>query len=153
MMIALLGLTALLAGPALTGCKSARLEPGGAYAPLTTNDDLTVTPTQAPDLGLFVADQAFDLAVSTMGVAFKIERDNRMLLWRVSPEIKHGLDRVRPQAVEAKKRYALARTAYLANPIPGNLDTLNTVLAELKALSEAAQAAIPQEVTKLPDGK
>ena len=124
------------------GCAT-HLEPGGAYAPVTTNVDGTLTPLSIADVGLFAADSAFDLAVSAMDTVFKIERENRVFLWRQSPEIKHALDSIRPQAVEAKRRYAMARAAYLENPVPANLSTLQTILLEAQALTAAATAALP----------
>jgi hypothetical protein len=137
----------LLTAPALTGCKSSKLEPGGAYSPVTTNADGTLNFTQAPDLALFEVDSAFDLAYTATDAVFNIERSNRQMLWGISPQIKHTLDQIRPQAVDAKKRYALARAAYLANPVPANLDALNTVLATMKNLSAAAAAALPASST------
>jgi hypothetical protein len=134
------GILALLCG---SSCKG-KLEPGGAYSPVTTNADGTLNFTQAPDIGLFVADSGFDLAYSGMETAFKIERDNRALLWKVSPQIKHTLDQIRPKAVDGKLKYAQARAAYIANPVPANLDALNTILAEVKALTAAATAVLPQ---------
>jgi hypothetical protein len=129
---------------ALTPGCATKLEQGGAYAPITTNADGTVMATAQPDIGLFAADASFDLAVSALDTAFKFERDNRALLWKISPEIKHGMDAIRPKAVEVKLKYAVARSAYLANPIAPSLDTLQQVLAEAKALSAAAQAVLPK---------
>jgi hypothetical protein len=143
--VLLLLIFAILSLPPLSGCKSAKLEPGGAYAPVTTNADGTTTATQAPDLALFEVDSAFDLAYTATDAVFNIERSNRQMLWSISPQIKHTLDGIRPQAVDAKKRYALARKAYLANPVPANLDALNTVLATMKNLSSAAAAALPNQ--------
>lgn len=128
--LALLG--ALLAAP--IGCKHPSLELGGAYAATNT----------VPDYAFFVADSAFDLAYSTIDAAFKFERDNRALLWKISPDIKHTLDQIRPQASVVTTQYLTVRAAYMANPVPANLTTLQTVLAKMQQLATAATAALPK---------
>jgi hypothetical protein len=65
------------------------------------------------------------------------------MLWKVSPQIKHTLDGLRTQVVHAEIKYALARKAYIANPVPANLDTLREVLAKARQLNAAATAVIP----------
>jgi hypothetical protein len=50
--------------------------------------------------------------------------------------------------VDGKLKYAQARAAYIANPVPANLDALNTILAEVKALTAAATAVLPQNGSK-----
>jgi hypothetical protein len=111
------------------------LEPGGAYAPAG----------QVPSLAFFEADSAFDLAYATVNAAFTFERDNRDLLWRTSPQIKHTLDEIRPKAWEWAKSYATARKAYLANPVPSGLPPLEQALSEIQRLAATALAALPQK--------
>lgn len=126
------------------GCKGS-LAPGGAYAPMTTNAVTgAVQPTQAPDLAFFQVDFGFSVAYDTAELAFSAERNNRALLWKVSPDIKRTLDKLRPDFVMYVKDYGLARAAYQANPIPPNLDEMSTILAKFKALTAAAAAVIPQ---------
>lgn len=139
-----LGLAALIFVPAC----STPLETGGAYAPATTNAAGEVTALAAPDKTFYAIEASFALAYDACQTVFKFERDNRLVLWQISPEIKHTLDRIRPQALDAVRRYGLARTAYKANPIPANLSGLQTVLAQLQALSAAAAAALPTQPTK-----
>lgn len=130
----------------LIGCAS-RLESGGAYAPTKTvveNGQTNIIATAAPDKAFFIADAAFDLSYSAVNAAFEFERNNRLLLWRISPEIKHELDKVRPQAFNAVQVYALARDAYLANPTPAGLTALQTALGKMQQLSSAAQAVLPK---------
>jgi hypothetical protein len=124
------------------GCAS-KLEPGGAYAPVTTNADGTVTPTAEPDKAFLIVDAGFELAYNALDTAFKFERSNRALLWKLSPDIKHGLDAIRPTASDVKLKYAKARTEYLANPTPAGLDMLNQILSKVQALSAAATGALP----------
>lgn len=122
------------------GCAMKKLEAGGAYAPVAADGTTQV----APDLGFYAVDSAFDIAYSAIDGAFKFERDNRALLWKVSPQIKHTLDQIRPQAWEAAQRYAAARKVYMANPVAANLSTLQEVLARVQAVSQAALAALPK---------
>ena len=126
------------------GCKQT-LEQGGAYAPVTTNAAGQIEVIQAPDLAFFEVDFAFDALYNLADTAFSFERNNRAVLWKLSPDIKHTLDQVRPSFDQAAREYALARQAYLQNPIPANLDTLGTILARMKAISAAAQAAISNQ--------
>lgn len=122
------------------GCK-ASLESGGAYAPATTNAAGVVTPTQAPDLAFYNVDAAYALSYSTVDAAFTFEKNNRAMLWKISPQIKHALDSIRPQAAQANISYLRARASYLANPIPAGLTQLQTLLAQISNLATAAQAA------------
>lgn len=135
----------LLAMPlAQSGCKSS-LQSGGAYAPDPTTNAVTGVVTQiASDKPFFIVDGAFYLAYSAVDAAFTFERDNRATLWALSPEIKHALDRIRPQAVIARNEYIAARKAYIANPTPSGLDTLNTILAKIQQLQATATAVIPK---------
>ena len=117
-----------------TGCVTGkRMEAGGAYA---------ATATQAAQPELFVLDASFDLAHSALDTTFKYERDNRAFLWGISPNIKHGLDNLRVQAVQVERDYALARAEYLSEPTPANLDVLQTVLDKLQAANAAALKVI-----------
>lgn len=133
---ALLCLTLLIG---LSACK-ATLEPGGAYSPVDTNGVATVQ----PDYAFYVADAAFNIAAGTVDAAFKFESDNRPFLWRASPQIKRELDKVRPQATAAMLQWAKARQAYMLNPVPANLSTLNTVLAKMQQISGAVSAVLPK---------
>lgn len=136
----LLGLAVLGVLCMAASCKQARLEPGGAYAPVDANGAATVQ----PDLAFYQADAAFDLAYSTVDAAFKFENDNRVLLWKVSPQIKHTLDQIRPQASSVVLEWAKARQTYLANPVPANLTPLQAILAKIQQLAVTAQSVIPK---------
>ncbi len=128
----------------LQGCAT-RLETGGAYAPAPITNEVTgvVTASPAPDPGLFAVDTTADFLFTTIQAVFKLERDNRNLFWKISPNIKHTLDGIRPQAKQAVEDFGKARTVYLANPTPAGLSTLDTILGQLKAFSSAVQAVIP----------
>jgi hypothetical protein len=130
----------LVAVLGLAGCKGT-LEQGGAYAPIGTNGVVTI----APDYAFYVVDSGFDLAYSTVDGAFKFEADNRMLLWSISPNIKHTLDQLRPQAVTIRNEYAAARAAYMANPTPAGLTTLQAALAKAQQIAAAAMAVLPNQ--------
>lgn len=141
-----------LAGLLQLGCagQNKRLELGGAYNPattvMTTNADSTVSTNLVavgqPDFKLYAADASFDFAYSTLEAAFKIERDNREFLWKLSPEIKHSLDAIRPKASKAVAAYAAARIKYMALPIDENATGLDAALADIQAVSDSATAAI-----------
>lgn len=132
------------------GCKgSGTLEQGGSYAPAVQQIDPTTGATNwlataAPDKGLFIVDSAFDLAFTTVNSIFELERANRQLLWGISPDIKHTLDSIRPQAVEAVQKYGLARRAYLASPTPAGLTSLQTILFQIQNLASSAQSVMPK---------
>jgi hypothetical protein len=142
-MIMLLGLMSM----GFVGCGSQTLEQGGAYnrATFTTNADLTVTTNAiaAPDMTLYKADAAFDFANTSILSATQFERENRALLWSISPDIKHKLDDLRAQYVVIAKEWAVARKAYIASPVPANADSMTTVLAKIKAINAAVLTAIP----------
>lgn len=126
-----------LAGLLLTGAGCAHtptLETGGTYA--ATN--------AAPDLAFYVADSAFDTAYSTLEGAFKFERDNRDALWKISPDIKHTLDKIRPTAWDVVQRYSRSRAVYMAHPAPANLTPLQTVVDDAQRLAATALAALPK---------
>lgn len=132
-----------------TGCKST-LAPGGAYAPgnfVVATDPSGVTTTNftatgVSDKAFFAVDSAYDFAYSTIDAAFTFERENRLALWKLSPDIKHTLDKIRLQAWDANVRYFRARQQYLSNPVPAGLSTLQSTLAELQNLAAAVQIAI-----------
>src|ERR1051326_471756 len=127
----------------MPGCTSTRLEPGGAYAPVDTNG----LASAEADFDLFAVDSAYSLAHDAAGAGFKFERDNRLGLWKVSPAIKHGLDEARAQVKVVNLNYAVARTAYLANPGPTNLATLQGILQKAQQITSAAQAVIANQGT------
>lgn len=129
----------------LLGCANNRLEPGGAYAPVLTNDVGQVTAAAEPDMALFVSDSTYDLAYNAALTVFRIEKNNRALLKQLYPDLKKEMDRLRDQVWEADGHWAEARQAYLANPVPANLDALNRTLAELQRLSAAAETLLPKE--------
>lgn len=129
----ILGVAGLvLTGP--TGCHTTRLEQGGAYA-------LTNT---VPDMQFFVVESTYDIAYSSVLAVMKFERDNRLMLWNISPQIKHTLDGIRPKVVEADKAYVAARASYILNPTPVGLTPLNESLQKMQQLLATAQAVIPK---------
>lgn len=136
-----------------TGCKSNKLEEGGAYAPglflVSTNASGAVvtnfSAAYAPDLAFYVADGAFSVAYATADTVFTFERNNRDMLWRLSPDIKKVLDGIRPQAVEVRNKYIAARTAYLQTPTPAGLSAMNEALSRMNNLAAAASAALPKK--------
>lgn len=134
----------------LDGCKKT-LQPGGAYAPvvITTNaGGVTVTNVvDLPDMAFYQTEAAFKTAYDLTDGIFKWERDNRLILWGVSPSIKHSLDAIRPTAAAIVKQYGIARTAYKANPTPAGLDLMNTILAKMEQIRASAEAT--QETVKL----
>lgn len=137
----------------LPACGTPKLELGGAYAPAATNITAStegvlvtnVVSTVAPDIAFFTVDSAFLLAHSAIDAVFTIEKNNRQLLWQVSPEIKHTIDAIRPKAVEIVKQYAIARAVYRAHPTPAGLSTLEEILARANQVSTALQAVIPAQ--------
>lgn len=138
-LIAVLGLAASL----LIGCKHT-LQPGGAYAPITVTTNtagvVVTNATALPDLTFYEVDAAFSMAYAALDGVFTWERDNRAVLWSISPQIKKTLDGIRPTAAQIVKDYAVARAAYKANPTPAGLATLQTILAKAQQLQAAAAA-------------
>lgn len=126
-------LAGLLAVGTFCGCR-ATLETGGAYAPAG----------QQADMAFYAVDGAFDLAFSTVDAAFKFEKQNRAQLWKISPNIKHTLDKIRPEASQVVRQYLTAREAYKKNPTVEGLSDLETALATIKRLADAAIAVIPK---------
>lgn len=144
--LALIAAVGLCFAP-LVGCKST-LEPGGAYAPAVTNvvDGVTnVVATAAPDKAFYAVDSAFLLAYSATDAVFAFERNNRQFLWELSPEIKHTVDKIRPEAVAVRNQYAAARAAYIANPTPAGLSQLEEALAQANRISSALQSVLPKK--------
>lgn len=145
--LALAGAGLLVLGLA-SGCAT-KLAEGGAYAPaqitVVTNADSTlstnVVQLAAPDFAFYTVDSSFELAYNITQTCFKIERDNRALLWKISPQIKHTLDTIRPTAVDVVKRYGAARTAYMLNPTPAGLGALQNLLSRAQNVASAVQAA------------
>lgn len=129
----LLGVIALGCFILFTGCK-ATLQEGGAYAPIGEN----------ADMAFYAADASFDVAYAIVDGAFKFERDNRAALWAIDPNIKRTLDKIRPQAAEAAKRYAQLRAAYLKTPTPVALCDLQASMTIMQNVSARAAAAIPK---------
>jgi hypothetical protein len=123
--------------PVLFGCASgnARLETGGAYA--RTNN--------APDYAFYAIEVSYDLALSSFKTASRLEIDNRQLFWNLSPDIKHTLDVIRPQALAADRAYSKARAVYISNPTPAGLSGLQTLLGQFQQLAAAAVSSIPKE--------
>lgn len=150
-------IVALLLPAFLIGCASqnARLELGGAYAPArivySTNEDGTVTSvlvaSTAPDIAFAQVESAFDLAEGAIDGAFKFERNNRAMLWNLSPEIKRQLDKIRPVAWKVVQDYTAARDAYQSNQTPAGIGELQSLLAKIAPLSQAASAVIAAETS------
>ena len=144
--IALLALCLLL-----PSCAS-KLEGGGAYAPgttaYTTNAAGEVATnfnaTAESDKAFFIADAAFWTAYSAIDGAFTFERENRDALWKLSTDVKHGLDKIRPDAVLYRNQYIAARKAYMANPTPAGLNLLESILGKVQQLQAAAVAVLPK---------
>lgn len=113
-----------------------RLEAGGAYA---------ASATQAAQPELFALDASFDLAYTALDASFKYERDNRVLLWKLSPNIKKSMDKLRQEAGTVRGDYALARTVYLEQPTPAGLAELEAALSKLQKANLAALTVIEKK--------
>lgn len=126
----------------LGGCAhQLNLEAGGVYAPVNTNLDGTITIQR--DTPLALADSSFMFYYDTINRVFHFERDNRAQLWKVSPEIKHSLDAIRPGCLAAKDGYLQARETYIASGGATNeWNTLQGALQNLKTYSVVVQEAI-----------
>ena len=118
----------------LAGCAT-QLETGGPYA----------KPDQAPDMAFFIADSSFKFAHSILDTSFKIERDNRDLLWQISPSIKHVMDTIREEAKRAEFYYASARQFYLKNQTAENLIWLQKASARMDDLAKSATQTLQQQ--------
>jgi hypothetical protein len=129
--IALIITAALIAGCALFSGK--KFEAGGAYAG-------TESVAAMPDL--YLADASFDAAYAAFKVVSNYEQANRATLWKLNPNIKHELDKLRDDVWKVTVDYARARTAYIANPVPANLDAARTAAAKLGQYSSVALTTI-----------
>lgn len=121
---------------ATTGCNKTTLQPGGAYAPTNSVGAQVI----APDVAFYQIEAGFKFAHQTIMTAFELEYDNRALLWKLAPDIKQGLDNIRPGFNEGVLEYSKARDAYRANPTPVNLKGMDFWLAKLKQLASTAEA-------------
>lgn len=115
------------------GCIS-RLEPGGAYAPVNAAG------VAVPDKPFLIADAAYQIAHKSGLAVFQFEKDNRLALWKISPSIKHTLDKWRPQFDKANKDYLTQRHVYKLNPCTENLDTLTGLLQKLQQVTTTVQS-------------
>jgi len=118
----------------LVGCaeRQARLETGGAYA----------QEGYVPDMTFYQMDSAFKFANGTLDSAFKIEEDNRALLWSIDPNIKRSLDAIRDDAWMFKTNYLAAREVYKSTPVPANLEPLQLYLSKLQQLEATAKLVV-----------
>lgn len=116
-----------------------RLESGGAYAPVTTNATGEVTAATAPETVLFITDATYQFAYRTVLGVMQFELDHRQELLRLAPQVKAGLDALRPQVQDIDVRWARARQRYQAHPTPAGLTALQQVAAELTRLLPVAQ--------------
>jgi hypothetical protein len=131
---------------AFTACKTPKLAAGGAYtSPITNTVGTNIVITSQSDLALYTADASFDLAYTTINSVFLIERNNRDYFWKLSPQIKRTVDKIRPIAQQVVNDYSAARTAYLANTTPAGLSGIQAILAKLQQLVFAATAAVGQQ--------
>lgn len=119
------------------GC--AKMAPSGAYATTGTQADAT----------FYSVDSGFNLAYAALDGAFTFERNNRDALFKLNPDIKHSLDKIRPGALNVAKKYALARRAYLSMPTPAGLTELQTILGEVRQISAAAVAVMPKTASSI----
>lgn len=139
-----LSITILAASLFAVGCQKT-LAPGGAYNQYQTNAT-TGAVSSVPDKAFYASDSAFWAAYSALDTIFNIERDNRDLLWSVSPDIKHSLDSIRPTASQVLQGYLKARAKYIQTPTPEGLTGIEAILAELQRVVSAAQVALPSNM-------
>ena len=142
----ILSLILLAALLSLSACKSPQLQPGGVYSPTNSVGQVVYN-----DIGLALADAAYKLAYETVGAVLKFEQDNEVVIWAISPDIKHALDKVRVTGNDINLRWANARKIYRLNPTPAGLSTLQTILAEVQRLVPVAQqqlATVNSTLTK-----
>ena len=135
----------LLALGLTLGCNGKRLELGGAYAPATTNAAGQLVATAAPDFTLLALDSTYDLAYQSALAACRFEKANRALLRQLDPNIKTRMDSVREMVWRIDGRWATARQAYLAQPVPANLDPIRQALAEMQRWNQTARSLLPKE--------
>jgi hypothetical protein len=136
-MLRLLAITLLVCGVTV-GCKTGRLEQGGAYAVVG----------QQQELPLMIADQLYKTSYTALDLTFKIEKDNREVLWKLNPNIKHRIDALRDAAWAVNLKWATARALYVQNPIPANLSAMELVLAEMQKLVPIAQQILVTQGVK-----
>lgn len=122
-------------------CKSPKLEPGGVYAPTNAVGQVLYN-----DLGLALTDASYKFAYETALSPLKFERDNRAEIFALSPDVglsvKQSLDKVRAEIWDIDQRWAAARKVYKANPTPGGLTTLQTVLSEIERIIPVVQSQL-----------
>lgn len=126
----------------LPGCKSQRLEPGGAYAPTNSVGEVVYN-----DINLAILDASHKLAYDSLTTMFRFERDNRAALRSISPQIKRSIDKVRVQATEADVRWVMARNLYRQNPTPAGLSSMQTILLEIQRSATVAQSQLTNSPT------
>lgn len=119
------------------GCKTPTLEPGGVYTQVDTNGTVVYS-----DLGLALIDASWKLSYETVISVMNFERENRAILWEISPSIKQSLDSIRPMVVDIRFRWYSARKIYEANPTPAGLTTMQAILSEIERLIPVVQAQI-----------
>lgn len=120
------------------GCVATRLSTGGAYAQSEASK-------AQPEL--FALDASFDVAYAALDTVFKYEKQNRSALWKLSPNIKHGLDKLRKESVIVATDYATARTVYLTNQVEG-LSRMQSSLNKLQAAGASAVVVIQNKGLK-----
>ena len=124
-------LFAILALAVTVGCAHT-LAPGGAYNPTGAT----------PNNPLYVADGLYKIAFTAVDGVFAFEAANRELLAKLSPKITPAIDQAKTVAKDIDHRWAAARAAYIANPGPDTLKSVNDIVAEFQALERTATAAI-----------
>lgn len=137
----ILGAVLMLALVFGSGCKTPHLEPGGAYAPTNAVGQVVVN-----DTALALADASYKFAYETTLGVMNYERDQRANIFkldnRIGVQVKRALDQARPKVLQIDKRWALAREAYLKNPTPAGLTTVQTILAEIQQLLPVVQSQL-----------
>lgn len=126
-----------------SGCTN--LQQGGAYAPgeftIAADGTTNFNASASPDIAFYYADATYNSAYSIVDAAFKWEAGNRAALFKLDPDIKHALDSIRPTAWDIQKRWAVARSSYVLNPVPANLTTIQTIVDEIQRIVPAVTAA------------
>lgn len=119
------------------GCKTSTLEPGGVYAPTNAAGEVIFD-----DRGLALADATYKLTYESALSVLAYERNNRVAIWALSPEVKRAFDKVRPVVVDINLRWAKARQAYKKNPTPEGLSLMQEIMGEIDRLLPALQTQI-----------
>ncbi len=118
------GLLTLGMAGGMTGCATS-LQTGGVYQ---------------GDLALYRTDMAVKTAYDALNAFESWEYANRAVLFAKNPKIKAEADTIRVNAPRWFESEATLRAAYVANPTPGNLTSLQAVLSEIQAaLTVASQ--------------